>query len=62
MTRIELNYSHIMIVQLWAGVVPIVLQSIAILLKFCNIFCNTFEILQYLLQYFRNFAIIIAIL
>ena len=25
-------------------------------------YCNTFEILQYLLQYFRNFAILIAIL
>ena len=44
------------------GVVPIVLQSITILLKFfntycntlrfCNNFYNTFEILQYLLQDF----------
>ena len=44
-----------------ARVVPIVLQSIAILLKlfniycntskFCNKYCNTFDILQYLLQY-----------
>ena len=42
-----------------AGVVPIVLQSIAILLKFCNTYCNTlrfynkycntFKVLQYLL-------------
>ena len=56
----------------WSGVVPIVLQSIAILLKtcntycntltFCNTYCNTFKVLQYLLQYFWNFAILIAIL
>ena len=55
-----------------AGVIPILLQSIAILLKFCNTYCNalkfcntyynTFKVLQYLLQYFWNFAILITIL
>ena len=56
--------------------VPIVFKSIAILLNFYNTYCNTFEILQYLLflqcllqniqnfqyllQYVRNFAIILT--
>ena len=53
------------------GMVPIVLQNIEILLKFHNTYyntlrffnkyCNTFDILQYLLQYFRDFTIHIAI-
>ena len=38
------------IITLCSGVVPIVLQSIAIFLKFCNTYCNTlifFNTLQY---------------
>ena len=36
-----------------ARVIPIVLQSIAILLKFCNTYCNTLKELQFLLQHFN---------
>ena len=62
----------------YVGVVPILLQSIETLLKFCNTlrfrntysifyeicntYCNTLEILQYLLQYFRYLEIFIAML
>ena len=41
---------------------PIVLQTIAMLLRFCNTYYNTFEILQYLLQFCWDFAMLIAIL
>ena len=57
----------ILIAILWNVVISIAILwnfviSIAILLRLCNTYYNTFEILQYLLQYFWYFAILIAIL